>query len=702
MVRITKEELEQLKSAVMVERLALARGLELEPHNGNLVARCPFHEAAGDERSLVIRPSTNTWECRGACKTRGTVIDWVMSAEKVQLRGAVEILRRELAAQNHPVDDLAAAPPPSPTPTPIVEPPPASEPDELVVEREDRRYRVRGLERSKHAEQMRVNLQVRRGAAFFVDSLDLYQARQRGGFERQAAVELSVREEVVKRDLNELVQRIEALQDERRRKPTEPSAATLSQDAIDEAMALLQDPRLMLRIVGDFARSGIVGEEMNAVVAYLVVTSRKLDKPLAAVVQSSSSAGKSSLMDAVLAFVPEEDRIKYSAMTGQSLFYMGETNLRHKVLAIVEEEGARRAGYALKLLQSEGELTIAVPMKDPNTGDIATKEKHVEGPVAMMMTTTAIDVGEELMNRCIVLAVNEGREQTQAIHRLQREARTLQGLLRRAERDRVLTVHRNAQRLLRPLAVVNEYAPRLRFVDGRTRSRRDHAKYLTLIDTIALLHQHQRPIRTADVCGKPLEYIEVTAEDVRLANELANEVLGRSLDEMPPQTRLFLEAMHRWVSERRTAEGGALADFRFTRRELRDATGASYDQVRVHLERLIDLEYVLVHRGRTGQSFVYELAYDGEGADGGRFVLGLIDPHAPEPNLGGQNGHLGGPNGDLGGPLVPHWGPFGGRLGTDRTRGSGLKTRQDARSGESDPESHRGTGANGAAIGAGG
>ena len=66
------------------------------------------------------------------------------------------------------------------------------------------------------------------------------------------------------------------------------------------------------------------------------------------IIQSSSAAGKSSLMEAVLAFVPEEERVQYSAMTGQSLFYMGETDLKHKILAIVEEEGAQRATYALE------------------------------------------------------------------------------------------------------------------------------------------------------------------------------------------------------------------------------------------------------------------------------------------------------------------------------------------------------------------
>jgi type IV secretory pathway ATPase VirB11/archaellum biosynthesis ATPase len=92
--------------------------------------------------------------------------------------------------------------------------------------------------------------------------------------------------------------------------------------------------------------------------------SRKLEEPLAVIIQSSSAAGKSSLMDAILAFMPQEERVKYSAMTGQSLFYMGETNLKQKILAIVEEAGAARASYALKLLQSEGELTIASTGKD--------------------------------------------------------------------------------------------------------------------------------------------------------------------------------------------------------------------------------------------------------------------------------------------------------------------------------------------------
>ena len=77
--------------------------------------------------------------------------------------------------------------------------------------------------------------------------------------------------------------------------------------------------------------------------------------PLAVIVQSSSAAGKSSLMDAVLAFVPDEQRVQYSAMTGQSLFYMGETDLKHKVLAIAEEEGAQRGLVCVEAVAERGQ-----------------------------------------------------------------------------------------------------------------------------------------------------------------------------------------------------------------------------------------------------------------------------------------------------------------------------------------------------------
>ncbi len=550
-----------------------------------------------------------------------------------------------------------------------------------------RAWRVRGLEKNLSPDTLKVNVRIAigllssaDGGAFHVDTLDLYNAKQRGHFAAQASAETGVDERALKTDLGRVLMALETVQDEAIAEVLQPGpgdAMTESDKAA--ALALLQSADLPARILGDFEAAGVVGEATNKLVGYLAAVSRKLDRPLAVVIQSSSAAGKSSLMDAVLAFVPEEERIQYSAMTGQSLFYMGQTNLKHKILAIAEEEGAHRASYALKLLQSEGELTIASTGTDPATGNLITQEYKVEGPMSLFMTTTAIDIDEELMNRCLVLSVDEAREQTRAIHKLQRERRTLAGLTRKHEKTAILTIHRNAQRLLRPLAVVNPWADQLTFLDDRTRTRRDHEKYLTLIDTIALLHQHQRAIRSVDVNGQMVEYIEAGLSDIELANALAHEVLGVSLDELPPQTRRVLAGVQALVREKMAAQGLPQRDIRFSRSQVRAATGLSDTQARIHLERLAALEYLLTHRGQRGQSYEYELLHDQASSEGqavGPHLSGLIDTRALQAQAQTASTPITtttssrGLPGELAGPKRPHNGSKAGGVRSPKTAAS--------------------------------
>ena len=507
-------------------------------------------------------------------------------------------------------------PEPEPKPVPDSESLPKPEPhidvseEEVILRFAERRWRVRGLHKNMAYDVLKVNVLCSRGEAFHVDTLDLYAARHRMSFLAVAAQELACDERVLKRDLGAVLLKLEALQDAQIQAALNPADDVPEMDETQraEALALLGDPQLLERLLTDFDALGLVGEKTNKLCGYLAAVSRKLPKPLAVLVQSTSAAGKSSLMEAVLALVPAEERGKYSAMTGQSLFYMGETNLKHKILAIVEEEGAERASYALKLLQSEGELVIASTGKEPTSGRLVTHEYRVEGPVMIFLTTTAIDIDEELLNRCLVLTVDEAREQTQAIHREQRSGRTLEGLKRKGERERLRVLHQNAQRLLRPLAVVNPFAEALQFPDERTRTRRDHEKYLTLIDAIALLHQHQRPVKQLRAGDQMLDYIEVTESDIATANTLAMEVLARSLDELPPQTRRMLEAIESWVTARAQAQAMDRGDVRFSRRDVREATGLGMTQVGVHMERLVRLELLSVFRGMEGSHHRYGLA----------------------------------------------------------------------------------------------
>ena len=485
-----------------------------------------------------------------------------------------------------------------------------------------RRYRIRGLERNHSSQQLKVNILAVRDELVYLDTLDLFKARSRNSFVKAAANELFIDSQIVKRDIGTILLKLEQLQHQR------IEAATHSQQPVklstrerQAAMKLLTDPQLVQRIVDDFDACGLAGEETNKLVCYLACVSRRLPRPLALLIQSGSAAGKTTLMDRTLAFMPDEEQIRFSAMTGQSPFYMGQANMKHKILAISEEQGVAQASYALKLLQSDGKLTIAAVGKNHIRGRQSTETYAVDGPVMMFLTTTREHPDPELQNRCITLRVNESSEQTAQIHHRQRagylpsEYDSIQ--------DQIYCRHQNAQRLLASLPVIMPWADQLTFRHDQTRMRRDNAKYLSLIASITLLHQHQRPLIEL---GPDNMGVEATVADVELANRLMSEVMGHSLDTLLPQTRQLLGLIDDLVNQQATSGNMGRSQIRFTQRQLRDTFGWGDYQLRHHLKRLIELEYVLAYRTGLSNGRQYQLLYDGQGNDGRPFLLGLVDP----------------------------------------------------------------------------
>jgi DNA primase len=245
----------------------------------------------------------------------------------------------------------------------------------------------------------------------------------------------------------------------------------------------------------------------------------------------------------------------------------------------------------------------------------------------IFLTTTDIKVDVELANRCTILTVNEEREQTDAIHRQQRREETWDGFHDNLRREGIRKLHHNAQRLLRPLYVVNPYAEELKFLDSQTRFRRDHKKYLTLIRSVALLHQYQRQTIIKVIEGQTREVIEVTLEDIQLANRLADAVLGKSIDELPGPSRRLLRQLYDMVQQEASEKAIEPQEVRFTRRQIRERLGWSPTPLAIQLEHLRDMEFILAHgsSGR-GKTIEYELFYDGRGREGEPTLCGLLDP----------------------------------------------------------------------------
>ena len=491
-----------------------------------------------------------------------------------------------------------------------------------------RRYRVMSLDRGPN--RLKAAVRLEHAGKLHIDSFDLYTARARSKFAADLCRKFELMPETVEADITRIIQECENRADEPKAAEQKPAAPAVTGAQKKEAEAFGRSKDLIRIILDDFQTCGLIGEEANKLLGYIAMTSRKRNEPLSVLILSSSGSGKSALQDAVVGFCPPEDLVKLTSLSGKALFYKDRTSLRHKVLALEEGDGAEDAAYAIRSLISAGVLINETTIKDLSTGRLTTMENRVEGPTAVFYTTTSPEVDPETRSRFFVVGIDESREQTRRILAFQREKHREDEISRGLKAQAVIGKHHAFQRLLKPVGVKNPYSVRLTYGDDRLQSRRDQPKYLNLIKSVAFLRQMQKPAASNG-------QIEVDPEDIRIANKLAREILGRSLDELSRPGRDLLMLLDEMIETRwqktaaadRTAKPGRTG-IAFTRRDIREHTGWSNTRVHRYLKELTELEYVLTDAGRNGSRYRYRLAYEGQGKDGSRFILGLTSAQALE------------------------------------------------------------------------
>ena len=402
----------------------------------------------------------------------------------------------------------------------------------------------------------------------------------------------------------------------------------MSRREIKEAETFGRREDLIEQILKHYELCGLVGEESNKLLCYLAMTSRKMPEPLSVLILSSSGAGKTALQDAALAFCPPEDLVKLTSLSAKALFYKEQASLKHKVLAIEEGAGAEEASYAIRNLISSDGLTSEVAVRDPQSGRLTTMANTVEGPVAVFCTTTDPEVDPETKSRFLVTGIDESREQTKRILNFQRERHTVSGLRVNLEKEKVTALHRNFQRLLKPLAVVNPHLDKLSYPDDRLQGRRAQPQYLNIINTVAFLRQMQKETKTLNrnpADSAPLrdniEFVEVDETDIETGNKLAVEILGKTLDELSIPARDLLDLIDKMLSGKvekmRSSQSSSEAalfkrDLTFTRRELREFSGWTNTRLHNHIKELVSMEYIIIDSGRINSIQTYKMLFNGK------------------------------------------------------------------------------------------
>lgn len=396
--------------------------------------------------------------------------------------------------------------------------------------------RLTGLDR------MRVTLKVEHQQKVFLpvrQSLDPYHNGQVQQLVSLITEAFEIGGQLVTGMLAQLTGALEAYRTKRleRLQPKKDNKPTLTPAQKQVAIHYLQQPNLLRRTSEDIGASGIVGEETNRLIAYLVYSSRKQATPLHVMFLGASGSGKTYLQEKVSELVPADEKIEITQVTENAFYYFRQDELKHKLLLIEDLDGAESALYPLRELQSKKRISKTVTIKDTK-GNLKTITVVVEGPVSVSGCTTREKLYEDNANRCLLLYVDGSKEQDSRIMAYQAKASA--GQLDQGKEQAIKILLRHVQQVLQPIRVVNPYAAHITLPDEIFKPRRTMTLLLAFIEAVTFYHQYQRAHKQ-DGSGQP--YIETTPADIKAALHLLKEVLFSKGDELSKATRNFLEQL---------------------------------------------------------------------------------------------------------------------------------------------------------------
>jgi DNA primase catalytic core len=379
--------------------------------------------------------------------------------------------------------------------------------------------------------------------------------------------------------------RIEQLQARPQTRPEMTPAETAA--ALNE----WKTPHLLKKINQRIAESGIIGEPINRLIAFIVFTSRKLSNPLHIMFLGTSGSGKTYLQEKVGELMPDEDKIEITQITENAFYYFKQDELKNKLLLIEDLDGAESSMYPLRELQSKRRISKTVTLKD-SKGNLKTITLTVEGPVSVSGCTTREKIYEDNANRCLLLYIDGSKEQDRRI--MDYQARLSAGAVDREKEQAVRHLLQNMQRVLKPVRVINPYAGHIRLPEQVFKPRRTMTLLLSFIEAITLLHQYQREVKRD---GQQQPYIETTPEDIEAAFALLKDALFAKSDELTKATRGFLELLKAILQEQQKAS--------FTARKIREQLRINPNNLKRYLVELERYGYIKGSGNRYRGNYEY-------------------------------------------------------------------------------------------------
>ncbi|EZH71288.1 hypothetical protein ATO12_11030 [Aquimarina atlantica] len=431
--------------------------------------------------------------------------------------------------------------------------------DQLIYENEILQLTVLGGIKLEGLDRMRTTLKVQLQKSSrppVRHNLDLYNDTQLEKFIRKCAEKLEIGTSVIAASLSELTEELEKYRlnlIKQKEENLKPKVKKLNLVEKEVAETFLKQPDLLQQTNELIGKSGVIGEEVNRLLMYIIFTSRKREQPLHVVSLGSSGTGKTHLQTSVGELIPEEDRLSLTSLSENSFYYFQRHELKHKVILIEDLDGAENALYPLRELQTKKRIVKTIASKN-HKGETQTKYLVVEGPVCVAGCTTKEQIYEDNANRSFLLYLDESPEQDEKIMIYQRQISS--GEINFYEQTEIQEFLQNTQRVLKPITIRNPFAEYLCLPSAVFKPRRTNNHYLQFIEAITFYYQYQRESKVDSQSGEI--YIETTLEDIENANKLLKEVLLHKSDELTGSCRNYLESLKGYLKAKKKKDFTAL------------------------------------------------------------------------------------------------------------------------------------------------
>ncbi|NOQ72497.1 MAG: hypothetical protein GQ574_10875 [Crocinitomix sp.] len=469
-------------------------------------------------------------------------------------------------------------------------------PDFLTWTHENIQFDILGGIRLEGLDRLRVTVRATYDSIIIRHNVDLYNDNQLTVLVRKCAERFEMSSSFMYPVVGELVNMLEDYRIKEinaQKENSKPKKKELSKDEIKQATGLLKTPNLLDKVNDLIGKSGVIGEENNRLLMYIIFTSRLMSNPLHIISMGASGTGKSHLQETVAELIPEEDTLSITDLSESSFYYFDLNELSHKLILIEDLDGAENALYPLRELQSK--KTITKTFVEKTKRGLRTTSRTVNGPVCVGGCTTREKIYEDNSNRSFLIYIDSSADQDEKIMDYQRALSA--GDKNEAEQEQSRTLLKNAQRILKPIKVINPFAKLLKLPQSVFKPRRTNAHYLHFIEAVTFLHQAQRTLHVNNDTGE--EYIETTLEDIENANYLLKDILLKKSDRLTPACRQFFEGLKSYLQKEKITD--------FKNMDVRLALGLSHSQQKRYMSQLLNDFYIQIKGGNRKTGFVYEI-----------------------------------------------------------------------------------------------